>query len=1065
MVELHIQYHGEIVKVRRTVIRGKSPFFEIKLKNDQNFKKVHVNEIQKLITELDINPDNQFAFVSQGKIDAIKNLKPIELCSFLEEGIGLKGLREEILQQKEGVLSLDREFQSLVTRKNTLNFNLDLLAPKLERLNEKKKIIDIRNKYTDELLWANKDVLQKDIEKLDLSFKESQKKINSITKETEKYRSLVKEKEGVIFEIDDILNNLSKKTGELEYKKKELVNKIDDWQKEKIIAKQELEVLSAKISEIEKVLGKYSSQKQNLENEIKIIKRKKQSVKSNIDDLIKEQNDLIRKIKENEAFLEKYNNLINEKERYNRSIQENESNIEDTNKDINDLFQSLMDIDHKLEKNKWFLENPSNDLMKRLDVDLKKVTVNLLKFGAEIEQLERDKSKKVQKFKVLQTALRERKIVLSANINILKEEIKKRELDDRVKGPIIEYLKYEDDLSYAIESVLGERLLNSFIASDWDTLNLLERLKKKYNAYCNIYIPKKVNIIPFPKISASGVIGYLAELIKIIDEDVNIQKVIYSKIKNCVVVKDNLSAKELYKTSAFKGKCVTLQGKQIISYKYVFESPHIKWLKGLLSVGTQKEQSGLLEKEIKSLNDKILEVKVKQAKLDKLQGEIFRKKESFTDLLFNFKQKERLTSKKNQLYNQVYSLEQKNGEIKESIKSLTEKIKEFESQKEPEFFSWNRRVKEIPNELNNLNIEFKKWDKKLSDNLESLKELNENINSIKNNLGIVKLNYDSKKADFKKSDKKAFEIYRKLENLEEEIQSINTKISELHHQKVTTQKEKSEIDKAHIQLKLSLEQEIFKQSSLQHELGMKKEDLKRILSEIGRFIIEENIIIRPIQEINQDILKIDKELLNYLDVDDSLLIEKEQVITGLKEITKNQKEIERDIKAAIKTENKLETTYFDKFQLVLKELNSKINQKFKSANIKAYCTLELIGRFEELGIDIKAAISKDQLKSCTALSGGQISMISISLILSLQEIKPSPLCMFDEAGMFLDDKNSEASYQMIKSTLEDNSIQLLMFLPKSSNALYLLADKLIGVARVGKKEVSTIFNPKIVKEK
>ena len=1065
MVELHIQYHGEIVKVRRTVIRGKSPFFEIQLNNDQNFKKVHVNEIQKLITELDINPDNQFAFVSQGKIDAIKNLKPIELCSFLEEGIGLKGLREEILQQKEGVLSLDREFQSLVTRKNTLNFNLDLLAPKLERLNEKKKIIDIRNKYTDELLWANKDVLQKDIEKLDLSFKESQKKINSITKEAEKYRSLIKEKEKVIFEIDDNLNNLSKKTGELEYKKKELVNKIDAWQKEKIIAKQELEVLSAKISEIEKVLGKYSSQKQNLENEIKIIKRKKQSVKSNIDDLIKEQNDLIRKIKENEAFLEKYNNLVNEKERYNRSIQENESNIEDTNKDINDLFQSLMDIDHKLEKNKWFLENPSNDLMKRLDVDLKKVTVNLLKFGAEIEQLERDKSKKVQKFKVLQTALRERKIVLSANINILKEEIKKRELDDRVKGPIIEYLKYEDDLSYAIESVLGERLLNSFIASDWDTLNLLERLKKKYNAYCNIYIPKKVNIIPFPKISASGVIGYLAELIKIIDEDVNIQKVIYSKIKNCVVVKDNLSAKELYKTSAFKGKCVTLQGKQIISYKYVFESPHIKRLKGLLSVGTQKEQSGLLEKEIKSLNDKILELKVDQAKLDKLQGEIFRKKESFTDLLFNFKQKERLTSKKNQLYNQVYSLEQKNGEIKESIKSLTKKIKEFESQKEPEFFNWNRRVKEIPNELNNLNNELKKWDKKLNDNLESLKELNENINSIKNNLGIVKLNYDSKKADFKKSDRKAFEIYRKLENLEEEIQSINTKISELHHQKVTTQKEKSEIDKAHIQLKLSLEQEIFKQSSLQHELGMKKEDLKRILSEIGKFIIEEKITIRPIQDINQDILKIDKELLNYLDVDDSLLIEKEQVITGLKEITKNQKEIERDIKAAIKTENKLETTYFDKFQLVLKELNSKINQKFNSANIKAYCTLELIGKFEELGIDIKAAISKDQLKSCTALSGGQISMISISLILSLQEIKPSPLCMFDEAGMFLDDKNSEASYQMIKSTLEDNSIQLLMFLPKSSNALYSLADKLIGVARIGKKEVSTIFIPKIVKER
>jgi len=1065
MVELHIQYRDEITKVRRTVIRGKSPFFEIQLNHDQNFKKVHVNEIQKLNSELAINPDNQFAFVSQGKIDAIKNLKPIELCSFLEEGIGLKGLREEILHQKKGVLSLDIEFQSLITRKNTLNFNLDLLAPKLIRLTEKRKLLDIRKQYTDELLWANKEILQQEIENLELSFKESQKKINSITKEVEKYRNLIEEKEQVIFEIDDNLISLSKKTGGLEYKKKELVNQIDAWQKEKITVKKELDKLSVKLSEIEKVVSKFSSQKQNLESEVKIVKRKKQSIKSNIDKLIKEHNDLIRMIKENEAFLEKYNNLTNEKEEHLRTIQENKNKIENTNKDINDIFQSLKDIDHKLEKNKWFLENPSNDLLKQLDADLKKATVNLLKLGAEIEQLELERSKKMQKFKVLQTALRERKIVLSPNINVLKEEIKKRELHDRVKGPIIEYLKYDDKLSYAIESVLGERLLNSFIASDWDTLNLLERLKKKYNAYCNIYIPKRENIAPFPKILATGVIGYLAELIKIINDDVNVQKVIYSKVKNCLVVKDNLSAKELYKTSAFKGKCVTLQGKQIISYKYVYESPHIKRLKGLLSAGTQKEQADLLEKEIKSLSDKILELKVEQAKLDKLQGEIFRKKESFTDLLFNFKQKERLTSKKNQLYNQVYSLEQRNGEIKESIKSLTEKIKEFESQKEPEFFNWNRRVKEIPNELNNLNNELKKWDNKLNKNLELFKELNENINSIKNNLDVVKLNYDSKKADFKKSDKKAFEIYRKLENLEEEIQSINTKISELHHQKVTTQKEKNEIDKAHIQLKLSLEQEIFKQSSLQHELGTKKEDLKRILTEIGRLIIEENIKIRPIQDINQDVLKIDKELLNYLDVDDSLLVEKEQIITGLKQITKNQKEIERDIKAAIKTENKLETTYFDKFQLVLKELNSKINQKFNSANIKAYCTLELIGKFEELGIDIKAAISKDQLKSCTALSGGQISMISISLILSLQEIKPSPLCMFDEAGMFLDDKNSEASYQMIKSTLEDNSIQLLMFLPKSSNALYSLADKLIGVARVGKKEVSTIFNPKIVKEK
>ncbi|NHJ21349.1 MAG: hypothetical protein EAX91_10420 [Candidatus Lokiarchaeota archaeon] len=1064
MVELHIQHYGEIVKVRRTVIRGKSPFFEIQREHDPDFKKIHVNEIQKLVNELKINPDNQFAFVSQGKIDAIKSLKPFELCSFLEEGIGLKGLREEILQQKYGVLSLDTELRSLVTRKNTLNFNLDLLTPKLERLNEKKELLGVRKKFTDELLWANRDLLEKEIENLEISFQESQKKIDSITNEVDNYRNLILEKEKVVVDIDSDLNTLSKKIGELEYKKNELIKKIDTWQKEKIIAKQELDEISVKISEQENLLKKIKAQKKKFDEEIKLVKNKKQIVKSKIDKLIEEQNDLIRIIKENEEFLAKYNELINEREGHKKSVKENENSIENTKKDINDIFQSLMDINHKLEKNKWFLENPSNDLLKQLDKDLKSITVNILKCGTEIERLGYEKSKKMQKFKTLQMALRERRIVLSPNISILKEEIKKRELEDRVIGPIIEYLNYNDELSYAIESVLGERLLNSFIVSDWDTLYLLERLKKKYNAYCNIYIPKKVNITPYPKITASGVIGYLVELIKIINNNVNVQKVIYSKIKNCLVVKDNISAKELYKTNAFKGKCVTLEGKQIISYKYAYESPHIKRLKGLLSPGTQKEQSELLEREINSLNDRILELKVNQAKYDKTQSEIFRKKESFTDLLFNFKQKERLTSKKNQLYDNIYSLEQRNIEFKEKLNLLSTKIEDFESQKEPEFFSWNKRIKEIPNELTNTNVELKKWENKLNEHLESLKDINTHINSNESNLKTIKANYNEKKSAFQNSDKKAFEIYRRLENVEDGIHSINSSISELQGKKFNIQKEKSEIEKVHIQVKIRLEQEIFKQSSIQHELGMKKVDLKRIISEIGKLIIEEEIVIRPIEEINQDILKIDKKLLNYLDVDDSLLLEKEQIITGLKEITKNQNDIEQDIKEAIKTEKKLETTYFNKFQLVLKKLNSKINQKFSSANIKAYCTLELIGDFEELGVDIKAAISKDQLKSCTALSGGQISMISISLILSLQEINPSPLCMFDEAGMFLDDKNSEASYEMIKSTLEENSIQLLMFLPKSSNALYSLADKLIGVARVGKKEVSTIFKPKIIKE-
>ena len=961
-------------------------------------------------------------------------------------------------------MALNAEFQSLISRKNALNINLDLLTPQLKRLTEKNKLLNIRKKYTDELLWANKGELQKEIEELQVNLNEAENNIDIIRKGVDEYQDKINEKDKIILDVDNKISNFSEKLGVLGYKKQEFINEISAWQKEKINVMSALDKLAETIAEKKKALENIRNQKRNADEKIDVIKKKKGFIKNEIDGIIKEQSDLIKKIKENEVFLEKYNILSQQKEVILRTIQENDNNIEDIKKDINDIFQSLKDIDHKLSNNKWFLENPSEDLLKQLDINLKKVTVELLKFGAEIERIEYDKSKKIREFKRIQTALRERKIVLSPNINILKEEINKRELSDRVKGPIIEYLKYDDKLSYAIESVFGERLLNSFITSDWDTLNLMERLKKKYNAYCNIYIPKKSNITPYPKIASNSVIGYLVELVEIINDDSDVQKVIYSIIKNCIVVDDYLAAKEIYRNSSFKGKCVTLQGKQIISYKYVYESPHVKRLKGLLSTGTQKEQSNFLEKEIKSLNNKILELKVDLTKLDKHQNEILRKKESFTDLLFNFKQKGRLTTKKNHHYNLIYSLEQRNKEFNNNLSEVSRKLSDLESQKDPEFFEWNKRIKEIPSELINYNNELKKWEEKFNENLESLKEINEEINYSNNDLKSSEDNYNSKKDAFEKSDKKAFRIYISLENLEEELLNVNNFISELKEKKKLTLIEKKEIDTSYIQLNLRLEQEIFKQTSISRELRIKEDDLKRVISEIGPLIKEEVISLRGIQDINRDILDIDKDLLKYYDIHDSILVEKEQLLKGLKEITKNQREIEIDIKSAIKTENKLEDTYFDKFHLVLKKLNSRINDKFKSTDIKAYCTLELIGKFEDLGVDIKAAISKDQLKSCKALSGGQISMISIGLILSLLEIKSSPIVMLDEAGMFLDDRNSEASYTMIKSTLENNSIQMLLFLPKSSNALYLLADKLIGVARVGKKEVSTIFTPKIVKE-
>jgi len=1063
MVEIHIQHNEDLIQIRRFVIRGQSPFYKIKRKNDTEFRKIQANEIQKEIMDLNINPDNQFAFVSQGKIDSIKNLKPFELCSFLEEGIGLSSLRQEILQQKKNVITLRNDLRVLISRKNTLNISLELITPKLIRLEQKNLLLKSRKKYQDELLWANREKLKKEIQNNAKNIESLLRVIEGIKKKKTKYDKEIEDLNDKISTEDQNIKILIKTLGELSYKQKDLISKIQNWQNEKKFAKQELDVLSKKLGESEKVIINFEKQKERFESDSQKIKKEIKILDKKVQNLIIEQNQLVKKIKRNKELIDEYNKIVNEKTETLSKIQDNEKTIALINNEINQLFQSFRDIEHKMEKNKWFLENPSKNLLQELDKELKKSSLRIFEIDSEIKRMEIVKAKQINKLKLLQSSLRERKVILPSSISILKDEISKREL--QAKGPLITYLKYDDALSYAIESVLGEKLLYSFVTKDWNTLTLLKRLKEKYGAYCNIYLTKKLNVTPLAKISAEGALGYLANLIEIVKNDIDIKKVILSKVKNCLVVKDYHAGREIYNKLNFKGKCVTLAGEQIISYKYVYETPYLKRLKGLFSAVTQKEQSNVLESELKSLNNSISELRVEQSGLDNIQKEVFKKKESFNDLLYNFNQKQRITTKKNQLYKQMHDLEEENSFLLNTIKKLELKINDLKAQSDPNFFKWNDRVNEIPNELTMLSSEKKKWDLKLDESSDILREVKDELNSQKNIFNIVKIEYEKRQESFQKADKTAFETYRQLGVTKDNIERIESDISQLNEIKEQFQNKKSEIEKNNIQIIINLEHENIKLHTLNQDSESKRRDFERIETEIGPLISKQIMEIRSIEDINEDLSNIDKKLIKYLDVDDLLLVEKDQILTSLKEIGKNQNSLQQDINAAIKTENKLEKTYYDKFSIILENLQTKINQKFKHSQVKSYCSLKLTGNFENLGIDIKAATSKDQLKSFTALSGGQVSLISICLILSLQEIKPSPLCMLDEAGMFLDEKNSEVAYQLIKSTLEQNPIQMFMFLPKSSSSLFLLAEKIIGIARVGKNEISMVFKPKLIRKK
>ena len=1062
LVELYIQTPDELLGIRRTVLRGKAPFFEIKHNNDKEFKRIHSLEIRDLVKSLNYNPDNQFSFISQGKIDAFKDMKPEELCVFLEEGVGLKGLRTEILEQKDQVSNLQEKLKALKTEQNSWNFELKLLEPKLKKLKEKQILLDDKKNLEYELLWANRDKIKKEIYMLEEDIKKISIIIDELQKQLESFNSKISDIKKKIDQINNNSEAISEDIGKLKGRITELEKIIQQWRTEQQKIKVRLEELERTKSEIKKKLDNNKAKEKKISTELKLSRKNIKELDSAITNIVKEQQELMEKVSTQKEFLERFNRKKADLNAKQDKIIQNTQKITETNEKIDDIFKEIRDISHHLEKNKWFLENKDKDLQENLINQRRTLDKKIHEVEGQLREIRRNHDIKLNAYKRLNYSIREKRVFLPSNIVSLKEEIFNRNLN--AQGPIIELLQYDDKLGYAIESVLGKKVLFSFIAGDWNTFVLLKKLKDNHNAYCNIYLAKEENIRPFSKYEKiEGVLGYLAELIKIKGEDEDIRKLIYSKVKNCLVVEDFTTGTLMHKNYKFRGKCVTLKGEQIISYDYVVETPYLKKLEGLLSPTKQMDQLYLLEMEINTLSDERKNLESIATKLDQKYREISKKIETLPTLELLFRQEHRLLNKKDSLFGIRKELNELNDDLELEIENLEKAVESFKEQQKPEFFEWQKRIEKIPEELNLKSNEKERWSKIKDEKQKSLSEIQEIVNEDTAEFTKIDFSYNEIRKEFQNRDQKAFQIFQELTELENQIKDLKIQKEKLEVEKRDLQEEENRIRQENLELNLNYERKQDQLNSFQNELQFKNLDLEKINKEIGPKVLSKEIEIRPIEEIQNKLFETNKKLMKYAGIDETLEVEKERIIKTLKKIAQNQAQIQKDLKEAEETEENLENTYYKKFNKIIQKLESLINIKFETSEIQAKCSIELSGKFENLGVKIKAALLNEQFRGITALSGGQRSIIAICLILSLQEFKSSRIIVLDEAEIYLDENNAEIAYKLIKATIRMNKIQIIIFMPKASKYIYKMADKLIGVARNGPIGPSTILQPKIIK--
>ncbi|MFH1522094.1 MAG: chromosome segregation SMC family protein [archaeon] len=194
------------------------------------------------------------------------------------------------------------------------------------------------------------------------------------------------------------------------------------------------------------------------------------------------------------------------------------------------------------------------------------------------------------------------------------------------------------------------------------------------------------------------------------------------------------------------------------------------------------------------------------------------------------------------------------------------------------------------------------------------------------------------------------------------------------------------------------------------------DSLKSELSEIGQV----KILAMPTDQIKERLQKSQFQIsrlgnvnLRALEVFDRVG-EQVQLIQNKAEIILQEKEKIQNIIAEIDKKKK------KSFITTLNVINEYFTRNFSQLSRKGQVSLELENKKDpfEGGLSIIIKVSRNKYFDVTSLSGGEKTMVALSLIFAIQEYKPYCFYIFDEIDAALDKRNSELLAALLKKYIK-----------------------------------------------
>ncbi|GJQ86777.1 putative Structural maintenance of chromosomes protein [Trypoxylus dichotomus] len=528
----------------------------------------------------------------------------------------------------------------------------------------------------------------------------------------------------------------------------------------------------------------------------------------------------------------------------------------------------------------------------------------------------------------------------------------------------------------------------------------------------------------------------------VINYDKRLQPAMESIFGNVFITKDLNVAKKICFHDGIKKKCVTLEG-DVVDPAGTLSGGSMQRNSSILTlleeIKRQETQYQEKEKEYRKIQAEMQSMMhsrdqwashTNQMELVQHQISVISRRLEQTTHHMQVAEAEQLKTDVGRLTEKLKAGEQKRKETQRIIKDLESKMKDSVGHQE-------KQRKEIENELKSLRKKAEKskqqWMQREEDYRTITAEIEELKKTIQNTIEEIKTaqeNIVDLKEKHKESNAETVKINNIVKDLKEAIQAEKSGIAAKNKNVQQKYKAKDKLIEQNNENDLEIKKVEYELSKAQDEYKM----VKARFTELSRKCKNSNLIdeARKLNEAEGKALetKVRQQAQRRSELSKTVNMKAHQLFEHQTRVYENLKtkiaDVQKDqakIKDSIKKLDKAKLDLINKaFNQVTKDLGSILGTLLPGANARLKIP---DGKTILEGLEIKVALGGVWKDSLDELSGGQRSLVALSLILAMLLFKPAPLYILDEVDAALDLSHTQNIGAMLKQHFKQSQFIII----------------------------------------